>query len=458
MSDIRFNKLNAFRSDHEEIASGEDICMSKRLSIAEEKVLKVITENEREIIGFLRSILKIPSVTGNECEVQQFVAEKFDSMSLEIDMWEPDVEELKKHVAYCPKLFKDFRNRPVVVGKLKSSGHGRSMLLNGHVDVVDPGPTKEWTYDPWSAHIENDRVYGRGASDMKGGVAAIIMALDCILKAGIDLGGDVIVESVPDEEGGAKGCGGSGGTLSCVLRGYTADAGVVAEPTELVIAPVSRGVLLFKIEVKGRAAHAARAELGVSAIGKAAKIYNSLVDLQSIRKEDRKHPLLAKYPLYTPVIVGMFTAGNVATAVPGECVMKGEIGITPGETVSEVKRQFEEHIQKTCELDPWLRNHSPNVEYDNWAGSSEIPADHPIVEVFSRAYQRVTSRNAVVEGVPYSSDVWLLTNYGDTPSITFGPGSIAQAHGRNEFVSLRNIITATRIFALSILGWCGANS
>jgi len=434
--------------------------MNKWLSRAEEKVLKVIHENKREIISFLRSILKIPSVTGDENEVQQFVAEKFGSMGLEIDMWEPNIEELKKHVAYWPKPeVKDFRNRPVVVGKLNASGHGRSILLNGHVDVVDPGPITEWTYDPWSAHIENDRIYGRGASDMKGGVAAMIMALDCILKAGIDLGGDVIIESVPDEEGGgAKGGGGSGGTLSCVLRGYTADAGVVAEPTELRVAPVSRGVLLFKIEVKGRAAHAARAELGVSAIAKAIKIYNSLVDLQSIRKEDRKHPLLAKYPLYTPVIVGMFKAGNVATAVPGECVMEGEIGITPGETVSDVKRQFEEHIQKTSELDPWLRNHRPNVEYGTWAGSSEIPADHPIVEVFSKAYQRVTSRNAVVEGVPYSSDVWLLTNYSNTPTITFGPGSIAQAHGRNEFVSLSNVIAAARIFGLSILRWCGTNS
>lgn len=431
--------------------------MNKQLTKPEERVLRIIDSNSGEIISFLQSILKIPSVTGDENEIQQFIAKKFESMDLEVDMWAPDIEELKKHPAYWPKPgLRDFKDRPVVVGKLDTGGHGRSILLNGHIDVVEPGPVTEWAYGPWSAHIEDDKIYGRGASDMKGGISSMIMALDCILKAGIEIEGSVIVESVPDEEGGGgKGGGGSGGTLSCVLRGYEADAGVVAEPTEMRIAPVSRGVLLFKIGVKGRAAHAARAELGVSAVEKAMKLHGSLNELQSIRKEDKKHPLLERYPLYTPVIVGKFQGGDVATAVPGECTMEGLLGITPGETLSEVKEQFEEHIRKTSELDPWLRKHLPTVEYGTWAGASQIPADHPVVHAFSESYQKVTSGQAVIEGVPYSSDVWLLTNYGNTPTITFGPGSIAQAHGRNEYLSLSSLLTATKIFALSILNWCG---
>lgn len=431
--------------------------MNTDLGKSEMKVLKTIEANKREILNFLRSILKIPSITGKEYEIQQFISRKFESMNIEVDMWEPEMEKLKKHVAYCSELgLEDFKHRPVVVGKFTGDGRGRSILFNGHVDVVDPGSTMEWNYHPWSAHVEGDKIYARGASDMKGGVTAMVMALDCILKAGVDIKGDVMIESVPDEEGGgAKGGGGSAGTLSCILRGYKADAGVVAEPTEMCIAPVSRGVLLFKIKIRGCAAHAARADLGISAVEKAIKIFNSLIDLQSIRKEDKKHPLLEKYPLYTPVIIGVLSCGNIATAVPGECVMEGEIGITPGETVSEVKRQFEEHVRKTSELDPWLRKHQPYVEYGTWAGSSEIPADHPIVKVFSETYRKVTGRKAVVEGVPYSSDVWLLTNYGNTPTITFGPGSIAQAHGRNEFVSVNDVISATKIFALSIMNWCG---
>ncbi|RLB88645.1 MAG: acetylornithine deacetylase, partial [Deltaproteobacteria bacterium] len=165
----------------------------------EEEVLNLIEKKRNHIIDFLKELISFPSETGNEAEIQRFIAGRLETMGLTVDAWEPDHEALKKHPAYVP-TDRDYTDCPNVVGIYKGTGNGKSLLFNGHVDVIPEGPLDAWEHQPWSGDIVGDRLYGRGTSDMKSGLAAMTMAMEFLMKAGIKLKGDVILEYVVDEE------------------------------------------------------------------------------------------------------------------------------------------------------------------------------------------------------------------------------------------------------------------
>ena len=214
--------------------------METMKSTVEERVTEWIDQQRGAILDFLRQLVAIPSVTGSELEVQTFISRKLEGMGLHVDRWEPDIEELSKHPAYLPPE-KDYRNRPNVVGVYKGRGGGRSLLFNGHVDVIPSGPEDTWIHPPFGAKVEGTRVYGRGASDMKSGLAAMTMALDAVLHLGVRLKGDVILEYTMDEEATGN------GTLACVTRGYKADAGICCETSSLHVQPACIGRIWFEV-------------------------------------------------------------------------------------------------------------------------------------------------------------------------------------------------------------------
>ena len=242
------------------------------------KILRRIDESKGAIIEFLQKLVSIPSVTGAEWEIQNFMAAKLKGMGLKVDMWEPDQEELKKHPAYVP-VEEKYEKRPNVVGLYKGTGGGRSLLLNGHVDVIPAGPPASWQYGPYAAEIHDNRLYGRGASDMKSGLAAMTMALDCLLAAGFRLKGDILLEYVMDEELSGN------GTLACVLKGYQADAGICCETSSLHVQPACIGRVWWEITVRGKPAGIQRRFEGVNAIEKGYEIVKAVSDLEAIRIE-----------------------------------------------------------------------------------------------------------------------------------------------------------------------------
>src|SRR6202040_26609 len=163
------------------------------------KLLNKIDENREQSIGFLQKMIAIPSVTGDEAKIQKFLADYLAGIGLDVDMWETDWEELKKHPAYRP-VARGYEGRPNIVATLKGTGGGRSLLLNGHTDVIPVGGGEGWSDDPWSATIRDGRVYGRGSADMKSGVASHIMAVECLLAAGLRAQGHVYINIVVVEE------------------------------------------------------------------------------------------------------------------------------------------------------------------------------------------------------------------------------------------------------------------
>ncbi len=275
------------------------------------KITRLIDNRKNSIIEFLQALIRIPSVVGKEKDCTLFCAKKLEKMGFQIDLWEPDIKDLKNHPAYNSLSETNYENRPNLVGVLKGTGEGRSILLNGHIDVVPPGPLDLWKHDPWSGTIQDDKIFGRGTIGMKGGVTAMIKAVEFLQMMGIKLKGDVIIECVADEEGGGN------GTLASIIRGYRADAGVITEPWGIKnLAIGHRGSLGFRITVEGQVAPVDKKAHGVSAIEKMQIILEALQELKVVRQETVTHPLYAEYENSVPIIVGTIQGGSWLTSVP----------------------------------------------------------------------------------------------------------------------------------------------
>ncbi|MGZ3347570.1 MAG: M20/M25/M40 family metallo-hydrolase, partial [Xanthobacteraceae bacterium] len=222
-----------------------------------QKLLEKIDQSRDKAVTFLRDMVVIPSVTGDEAEIQKFLSKYMTKIGLQVDMWETDWEELKKHPGYRP-VDRGYEGRPNIVATWKGTGGGRSLLLNGHTDVIPVGGGEGWSDNPWSATIKNGRMYGRGTADMKSGVASHIMAVECLMAAGLKPKGDVYINVVIDEEVSGH------GTLDTVIRGYKADAGISGETSDLAVQPACIGRIWFEIEIHGKPAGIQKRYEGIS--------------------------------------------------------------------------------------------------------------------------------------------------------------------------------------------------
>ncbi len=416
---------------------------------AKKQTLHLIDQEKDEIVTFLQDLIRFPSVTGKEKEIQSFITERLRDMNLQVDVWEPNLDELKKHPGYVP-VEMNYKNRPNVVGTYKSGKEGRSLLFNGHVDVIPAEPQTAWSHDPWGGEIDKGKVYGRGASDMKSGLAAMTMALNFVLKSGVKLKGDVILEYVVDEEFSGH------GTLDCILRGYKADAGISCEAGDLEVQPATTGSMWFEIKVPGKSASMSRIWEAVSAVEKGYKIYGAVSDMQTIRLMEKRHPLYQDPRGSLACFVGMFQAGIYPSSPPDSCIIKGRIGVLPNEEPKEVKDDFIKYIRGVAGTDPWLRNHPPEVKFTGYyAEPAEIATDHLICKSVSKAYEEITGVKSVLKGHEGAADTRFLIRYGSTPTVIFGPGTITQMHATDEWVRINDLITATKVLAVTIIDWCG---
>lgn len=300
-----------------------DMEMKSTRREVEEKVLQTVESMRGEILVFLKDLIARQSIPGKELEVQQFISKKLRQMGLKVEMWEPDWAELKKHPGYVP-VEMGYEGRPNVVGMWPGTGGGKSLLFNGHVDVI-PVDSGSWTEDPWSGGSGGGKLFGRGASDMKSGLASMTMAVEALLRSGLKTKGDVILEYVVDEEYSGN------GTLSCIQRGLKADAGISCEAGDLEIQPATTGSMWFEVEVEGRSASMSRRWEAVSAIEKGYVLYEAISGLEKERIETISHPLYPDPKGSLACFIGQFISGNFPSAPPAKCILKGRMGVLPGE-------------------------------------------------------------------------------------------------------------------------------
>jgi acetylornithine deacetylase len=423
------------------------------------RICRRIGDRKQDIIRFLEDLIRIPSVTGQEKDYQLYMANTLGEMGFAVDMWEIDEEELKaKYKDYFSRMMAPpLKDRPNVVGTLKGSGGGRSLLFNGHADVVSPEPVGKWKRSPWEPYIEDGRLYGRGACDMKGGIAAYMMAVKIILDEGIRLKGDIIIESPIEEEGPGT------GTLACQARGYRADAGILTEPTHNELMPAIAGGVYPLIQVAGKAAHSTMAWEGINAVEKAMIVDAAIKSYGEWRTSTCKHPLYARYPQVagsSPITLFERADSKHIGTVP-DLVMMGTRGtVMPGEDPDAIIEQMGAWIKRAADNDAWLRDNPPAVTWIKIGPRTvpaEIPVDHPMVQTLGACYRETTGREPVIAGFISPAD-WQSLNTVDpiTPSLGYGPGDIRNAHTTDEFVPVSEVIECTKVLAATILDWCGA--
>ena len=418
------------------------------------RLLNYVDEHATEIITDLAELVRIPSVSGSnsEIDIQHLLADRMSTMNLDVDTWQIALDETLAEPDF-PGVEVDRSEAWGVVGRVPGYGSGPSLMLNAHVDVVPPGDVLSWEgADPFGGRVTGDTVEGRGSCDMKAGLVASLWAVRGLTELQVPLRGDLVLATVVGEEDGGL------GTYALLRRGWRADACVIPEPTSLDIAPASAGALTFRITVPGAATHASRRLSGVSAIEKFIPIFSALRRLEGERNAI-KHPLATRWELPIPIEIGTITAGDWASSVPDTLKADGRIGVAIGEDTTTARRALEKAVDTACQEDSWLRGHPATVEW--WGGqfaSGSTELDSSIISTVQRCHADVAGARQKMWATPYGSDLRLMQGIGNVPTIHYGPGDAELAHSPRERVPTNELLTATRALALIAIDHCGLSA
>jgi succinyl-diaminopimelate desuccinylase len=306
------------------------------------------------------------------------------------------------------------------------------LILNGHMDVVPEGDHSQWTDDPFSGSLHNDRIYGRGSSDMKGGVGVALEAARVIQLSRFELSGDLVLAFAMGEEAGEP------GTRSILEQsGYTDGFGIVLEPTDFRVGVAEKGLAWFRVLIKGKPVHCSVAELGVNPIDKFLAFGEKMKEYdKEIRK--RIHPKCGP----AKCTMTMISAGTKENVVPESLSLILDRRINPGETAEAVQGEIEKILSELSASDPELSYH---VKLTRLYESAEIPASLPEVDVLCGEVEAVTGKKAEIWGTPYSTDVRNFINDAGISAVTFGPGEIDQPHTFDESIKVEDLFNGVRV-------------
>ncbi|MBS3788640.1 ArgE/DapE family deacylase [Candidatus Bipolaricaulota bacterium] len=398
-----------------------------------------------------------------ELPAQEFLEEWLYSRGWDVELWEPDSEMLKDNYKGEPGFVEDrkFDGRPNLVARLPYSHNQRTLLLHGHIDVV-PADESGWEVNPFEGAIKDNRIYGRGTVDMKGGLAAMLFASSAIADSDINPLGAVEFATVSDEEAGGM------GTLALAHRLKNNDipysGSILGEPTNLMVAPVSRGILWGKIKIEGRSGHIEvnqpHWEEGgaVDAFRKGLKVVRAIDDLNRewSKRPDKLHSLL---PRPCMINIAEFNAGHSPTSFADSSEITFNVQYLPQEQDekglgTKVKAEIEEHVARAAKLDPWLEEHPPEIDWIIDADSYELPRDH---EFFKKTKEGLESSDLEFElgGVETHTDAGRIGYLAGIPTINLGPGEMRFAHQVNEHLAVENFLKAAKIYAALILAHLG---
>ncbi|HUH94568.1 MAG TPA: M20/M25/M40 family metallo-hydrolase [Casimicrobiaceae bacterium] len=446
----------------------------------QQAALRIAASNRERSVEELRRLVRIPSPTGEEGEAQAHVAGMLRGLDAETVVEEPDMAALFARfplIAQYPTHWQhdlilpyeelptyeglrasglesvlNYRSRPNVVGVFRGSGGGRSLILNGHIDTVTVEPRREWDHEPYGAEIVDGCMFGRGTSDMKGGLMAALLAMAYLREAGIDLRGDVIVQSVVNEEHAGN------GTLDLVRRGWRADAAIVLEPTGNLVAVSHYGGLYWQVTVPGRPrAPGARWERGVqqgvSAIEKLPHVIDALIAMEggyNARTETILEPGMAPFSL----VMGKVAGGHYETVTASEAVLRGGAYFAPTVgTVHDVMSCFRSAVAASASGDTFLGEHPPRLEFLHHDDSTQQSAGLPVALGMAQVLASHGAADRIGLGA-FACDMRHLVNQGGIPSIVFGPGSVAHIHKPDEQIEIRQYLECIDYLIEFVCNWC----
>ncbi len=446
-----------------------------------EAALALAAENRDRSIAMLADFVRIPSLTGEEGDAQAFLAAALHESGAEVSVEEPDVEALFERfpdIAQYPTHWQhdlilpyqdlptyqslqasgledvlNYEGRPNVVGVFRGAGGGRSLILNGHADTVTIEPRQEWTRDPFGAVIDGSLMYGRGTSDMKGGLTAGVMAASYLHEAGVRLRGGVTVESVVNEEHAGN------GTLDLVRRGFAADGAIVLEPTNNQVAVSHAGGLYWQVGVPGRrrspgARWRDTVKEGVSAIEKLPVVIGALLDLERRLNAERSDDPTERGRAAVSLVIGRVSGGHYETVTAGEAVLRGVAYFSPatGE-IREIMRMMRAAIDEANRSDDFLREQPARLEFLHHDDSMRQSPQIPLAVALTEKLAQRGGRAGVIPG-PFCCDARHLVNQGGIPAVIFGPGTIGQAHKPDEHIDVEEYLACIEHLVAFIAAWC----
>ncbi|MCA3364029.1 MAG: ArgE/DapE family deacylase [Roseomonas sp.] len=412
-------------------------------------IFAAIDANFDKQVQFLAELVRFPSLRGREAPLQDWFARQMATRGYAVDRY--TLADVPPHPKMAPMVECDPTSSVQVVAAYRAqSPTGRSLILQGHIDVVPEGPADMWTHPPYAAVIRDGWMYGRGAHDMKSGVACMVYAMDAIRDAGFEPAADVYVETVTEEESTGN------GALSTLLRGYRADAALVPEPTGHTITRSQTGTIWFRLRVRGIPVHVAVAQDGSNAIMSAyvliQALYGHTRKLNEVARSSAWYADIKDPIKFNP---GIIRGGDWASSTPAWCEVDCRIGLVPGTTPEEAMAGIEATVRAAAKGDGFLANNPPEIV---WTG---FQTDPYVLEPGSEAEAVLAAAHAAVHGgqlperrTTAVNDTRYYGLYFDIPGLCYGPKGEG-AHAFDERTSIEDLRKCTRTIATFIADWCG---
>lgn len=418
--------------------------------IGGESIVGAVAGLRAEGEAFLADLVRCASLLGAEGPAQERMARAFADLGLEVDRFTINESALKGLRGWSPSLA-SYEGRENVVGIHRPRAvKGRSLILNGHIDVVPEGPAELWTDPPFEPVVRDGWMYGRGAGDMKAGIAAYVMAFKALKSLGVQPAAPVYLQSVVEEE-----CTGNG-AFACLHRGYTANAAVIPEPFDHTLMTAQVGVLWVRVETTGRPAHVLDTGAGLNAIEAAYRIVGHLKALEAAwNHPDGRHPSYAAHKHPYNFNLGRIEGGEWTSSVPTRCRADLRIGFPPGRAADAVSAEVERAVLDAARTDPTLAGIGVRVEFRGFQaeGCTVDPAE-PMMAALGRAHEAVRGEPARTLAATCTTDVRSFVLYGNIPATCYGPKA-ERIHGIDERVSMDSVADVTAVLALFMAEWCG---
>jgi acetylornithine deacetylase len=415
-----------------------------------DRITAAVSEGFAAQVAFTQELVRCPSTRGNEHTAQDLMSHAMRTRGLAMDIFGMDHAAIAAHPGGS-RITESHSTAPIVVGIHRpQSETGRSLILQGHVDVVPPGPADMWSTLPFDPVIRDGWLYGRGAGDMKAGVASQMFALDALARIGLQPAATVYLQSVVEEEATGN------GALMTHLRGYRAEAALIAEPGQETLTRANLGVLWFQIELRGHPVHVANMGEGENAIDAAWRVIGALRELEARwNKAAASDPLFSavKHPLN--LNVGRIEGGDWASSVPAWCRVDCRIGFLPGVAAGDAAREVEDCIADFTATDRFLSNNPPRVTFNGFfAEGYRLDPGSDAELVLARAHQKVMGAPLESRLATAYLDARVYALYNHIPVLNYG--AIAEDyHACDERVNLASLERTTAVIAQFIAEWCG---
>ena len=419
------------------------------LDTRQQRIVEATEALEADILDFAARLVAERSTLGDEASAVQMMETELKHLGFQTEKVAIDPQTLEEHPGFAPVPW-DYENRYNVIGH-RAADHegGRSLLLNGHLDVVDPGCLDRWENDPFDPVIKDGWLYGRGAGDMKSGIAAMIYAVQAVKLAGFGIQAPVTVQGVIEEE-----CSGNG-ALACLHAGHDAEAALIPEPFGPTILTHQVGVLWFKVTVRGAAQHVLSASSGVNAIETCFPIITALRALEAELNESPRPEAYKHFDHPLNLNIGLFNGGNWPSSVPDEATFHGRLSYYPGVEFNDIRQKIIRTVMQASKQDAWLSQNPPEIEFYGFRSDGHaIEQSLPAFEVLNDCHRLLTDEDTEPYISTCTTDLRVFQLFGQGQATCYGP--VAQnIHGANERVHIPSVMQVAKTYALFLSRWCG---